>query len=359
MSDEIIAAIEAPRHTATLTGHDTAVRTFASAWAGRRLAHGWLISGPPGIGKATLAWRIARHALSARADEQAADLAVDPQGAIFRQIAAGAHPDCRLVRRSLNPKSTPPRLRGEITVDDIRALSPFLRRTAVQAGWRVVLIDAADEMNVSAANALLKLLEEPPPKVLLLLVCHAPSRLPPTIRSRCRSLPLRPLTNGQLCQTITAHTSAADLAAEDLTIIARLAEGSPGRALALIERGGLAVYRDLLDIMAALPDLDIQRLMALADGFVGAKGEVPYRTYTELLQWWLTSLIRAGARRTDAAILPREQEIRARLLAHGLDPWLTVWEKTRTLFARADSVNLDRKQVVLNVFFALAQAARA
>ncbi|MHA1571179.1 MAG: DNA polymerase III subunit delta' [Alphaproteobacteria bacterium] len=355
MSDEIIAAIEAPRQTSTLIGHDEAEAIFTRAWAGGRLAHGWLISGPAGIGKATLAWRIARYALNLA---RTPSLAIDPQSATFRQIAAGAHPDCRLVRRSINPKSRPAKLRGEIAVDDIRALGPFLRRTAAQGGWRVVVIDTADEMNDSAANALLKLLEEPPPQVLLLLVSHAPSRLLPTIRSRCRTLPLRPLSDSQVSQVIAPHAGASDIPAEDLATIARMAEGSPGRALALIERGGLAAYRDLLGLMATLPDLDIDRLLNLADGFASAKGEGAYRTYTELLLWWLTSLVRAGARRTDASILPEEREIRERLLSGGLDPWLSVWEKTRDLFARADRVNLDRKQVVLNVYFALAEAAR-
>ena len=356
MSDEIVAAIEAPRQTATLIGHDEAEAVFTRAWSGGRLAHGWLISGPAGIGKATLAWRIARYALHATTTP---DLAIDPRNATFRQIAAAAHPDCRLVRRSINPKSRPAKLRGEIVVDDIRALGPFLRQTAAQGGWRVVVIDTADEMNTNAANALLKLLEEPPPQVLLLLVSHAPSRLLPTIRSRCRALTLRPLSDSQVSQVIDTHPAASDIPAEDLAIIARMAEGSPGRALALIERGGLAAYRELLDLMATLPDINIDRLLNLADGFGSAKGEGAYRTHTELLQWWLTSLVRSGARRNDAAILPEEREIRARLLDRGLDPWLSVWEKTRDLFARTDRVNLDRKQVVLNVYFALAEAARA
>lgn len=356
MSDEIIATIEAPRQTESLIGHQEAEATFTRAWSGGRLAHGWLISGPAGIGKATLAWRIARYALS---NGPAPDLAIDPQSPTFRQIAAGTHPDCRLIRRSINPKSRPPKLRGEITVDDIRALGPFLRQTAAQGGWRIVVIDTADEMNTSAANALLKLLEEPPPQVLLLLVSHAPSRLLPTIRSRCRSLTLQPLNDTQVSQVIAADPAAGDLPADDLAVIARLAEGSPGRALALIDRGGLTAYRDMLGLLATLPDLDIDRLLNLADGFAGAKGEGPYRTYTELLQWWLTSLVRAGASRTNTAILPEEQQIRARLLAHGLDPWLDVWEKTRDLLARADRLNLDRKQVVLNVYFALAEAARS
>ncbi len=357
MSDDIIAAIEAPRHTAGLVGHAEAEQTFVRAWRGGRLAHGWLISGPPGIGKATLAWHIARFALSGGAGAGEA-LSVDPSSPVFRQTAAGAHPDCRLVRRSINPKSKPPKLRTEIAVDDIRALNPFLRRTAAQGGWRVVVIDAADEMNISAANALLKLLEEPPPQALILLISHAPSGLLPTIRSRCRALPLRPLTDSQVAEVIAGHVGVGDVAEEDLPIIARMAEGSPGRALALIESGGLAAYRDLLSTLATLPDIDIQRLMTMADNFGSAKGEGAYRTYTELLQWWLSALIRAGARQSTTAVLPEEQEMRTRLLSRGLDPWLAVWEKTRDLLARADAVNLDRKQVVLNVFFALAQAAR-
>ncbi len=173
MSDGIIERIEAPRANGDLVGHGEAEATMRDAWRSGRLAHGWLIGGPAGVGKATLAWRFARFAL-------AGGTMPEPGQTLFRQVASGAYPDCRLLRRSYDMKRSPPHFRSEIAVDDVRALGPFLHQTAVLGGWRVVVVDAADEMNPHAANALLKLLEEPPPRALLLLVAHTPSRLLPT-----------------------------------------------------------------------------------------------------------------------------------------------------------------------------------
>ncbi len=148
--------------------------------------HAWLITGAPGVGKATLAYRFARRLL---AGVQPGDtLAVDPASPVFRRVAVGSHADLLTVEREWDDKKS--RLRGEIVVDDARAISAFLRLTPAEGGWRVVVIDGAEHMNRNAANAVLKMLEEPPPRAVLLLTCAAPGRLLPTIRSRCRRLAL-------------------------------------------------------------------------------------------------------------------------------------------------------------------------
>lgn len=361
MSDEIIERIEAPRAATRLVGHETAAHTLADAWQAGRMAHGWLLAGPPGIGKATLAWRFVKFLQSGGrpGGQGGADdpLACDPADRNIRQILAGAHPDVRLVRRSANPRP-PHRLRTEISVEDVRALGAFMNHTAAGA-WRCVVVDAADEMNLNAQNALLKLLEEPPARTLLLLVCHAPSRLLPTVRSRCRTLLLRPLAEAQVADVLAAQRP--ELAPDDVALLARLAEGAPGRAVELADAGGLDLYRDLVGLLDSLPDLDGQRLHKTADKLSGVAAENAYRTFTGLLQWWLGRMIRSAASGAQEVeeVVPGEATLARRLAADGLEPWLKAWENTRELLVRGDSVNLDRKQVLMTAFFDLAAAARS
>lgn len=359
MSDEIIARIEAPRATARLIGHDDAARTLADAWKSKRLAHGWLLAGPQGIGKATLAWQFVRF-VAAGGVVASGDgpLAADAHHPAVRQVIAGAYPDCRLVRRSLNSRP-PHRLRTEISVEDVRDVGQFLRHTAAMGGWRTVIVDSADAMNVNAQNALLKILEEPPPQTLILLVCHAPSRLLPTVRSRCRTLHLRPLREEQVAAVIAEQ--APDVGVDERAVLARLADGAPGWALDLAEAGGLELYGEMIGLLDSLPALDAVRLHKTADRFAAASGEPAYRTFMSLLRWWLDRAIRAAAAPTGGTmteVIGGEAALTARLTERGLEPWLKAWENVTTLIERADSVNLDRKQVALDTFFELASAAR-
>jgi DNA polymerase-3 subunit delta' len=358
VSDDIIARIEAPRSAPALIGHAAAASALAEAWRSERLAHAWLLAGPPGIGKATLAWQFVRFIAAGGEPGSEGPLATDPQHSAVRQIVAGAYPDNRLVRRSYNARP-PHRLRTEILVEDVRAVGRFLRHTAAMGGWRTVVVDSADAMNINAQNALLKILEEPPPRTLLLLVCHAPSRLLPTVRSRCRTMHLRPLAEDQVAAIIAQQQP--DLAAADRQLMARLADGAPGWALDLAEAGGLDVYRNLIGLLDSLPALDAVQLHRTADRFGGAAGEPAYRTFITLLQWWLGRAIRATAGKTSGSleeVVPGEAALTARLIQPGLEPWLKAWEKVAELTSRAEAVNLDRKQVVLNAFFELAAAAR-
>ncbi len=358
MSDDIIARIEAPRAAPALIGHEAAAAALADAWHSERLAHAWMLAGPPGIGKATLAWQFVRFVAGGGEPAGEGGLSHDLKHPAVRQVIAGGHPDCRLVRRSQASRA-PHRLRTEISVEDVRAVGQFLRHTAAMGGWRSVIVDSADAMNLNAQNALLKVLEEPPPRTLLLLVCHAPSRLLPTVRSRCRTLNLRPLSEDQVATVMAQHE--LDLSDADRQLLARLADGAPGWALDLADAGGLDLYRNLIDLLASLPQLDGVQLHKTADRFAGASGEPAYRTFVALLQWWLSRAIRAAASKADSGfeeVVPGEGDLTVRLTQRGLEPWLKAWEKVAELTTRADAVNLDRKQVVLNTFFELATAAR-
>ncbi|MDE0780082.1 MAG: DNA polymerase III subunit delta' [Alphaproteobacteria bacterium] len=342
MSDELIEAIEAPRlETNSILGHDEETKILMEAWDGGRLSHAWLISGPKGIGKSTLAWRFVRRVLAPEATELPHQgIETNRDHPDIRQIIAGSHPDCRLIRRSYTKKS-PYRFRTEISVEDIREAGIFLHHTAGQSAWRCIIIDAADEMNTNAQNALLKMLEEPPVRTLILLIAHAPSRLLPTIRSRCQDLNLRALTNPQIAEVLARKNTS--LNESDLQIISDISDGSPGRALELAQSGGLELYHELMGLVELLPRIDAERLHAASEKFAGASGESSYRTFLEILKWWLLRHIREGA-------TSRGQE--------ALEPWLKAWEKIDELASRGDSVNLDRKQVVLNTFFELSAAAR-
>ncbi|MEX2616763.1 MAG: DNA polymerase III subunit delta' [Alphaproteobacteria bacterium] len=353
--EEVIA----PRKNPLFRGNESAEATLYRAAQSARMAHAWLIAGPRGIGKATLAYRFARHLLAGPVaaeaglfgDVPAADLSLDPEHPVFRRVASGGHADLLTVERSINPQSK--KLRTEIVVDDVRAATGFLHRTASEGGWRVVIVDTADEMNRAAANALLKILEEPPPATVFLLVTHAPGRLLPTIRSRCRTLTLQPLPSATVLELLGQYRP--ELSAEDAAALTGLSEGSIGAAMDLAEAGGLDLYRDMVRLLAALPRLDIPGVHALGDRLSRANAAEAFETFGRLLQDWLSRIVREGAQgRLPSEIVPGEREAFAAMTAQAnLAQILEVWEKVSRLFTQADHANLDRKQVLIAAFLAL------
>ncbi len=360
-----------PRDTAAFVGHEAAVRTLTESFGAGRLAHAWLISGPRGIGKATLAYRFARHVLAAggapeaslfgAAEAENATGSRDPldmssEDEVFRRVASRSHADLMTLELEFNEKTK--RMRSEIIVDQVRRLIPFFGMTAGEGGWRVAIIDSCDDLNRNAANALLKVLEEPPRQGLLLLVAHTPGRLLPTLRSRCQKLALGPLGAQDAGDLLGAHLPEVPEA--DRAALARAAEGSPGRALELAANGGLGLYAEMVDLFRPLPGLDIPRLHALGDRLNRKGGEAAYRSLMALFTHWLERMVRNGAGGGPGAeVIAGEHAIMAGLAARrGLEDWIEVWEKVRRLVARAESVNLERKQVVLSIFSAVDRAAR-
>jgi|TARA_Y100000294_G_scaffold146282_1_gene141774 DNA polymerase-3 subunit delta' len=353
-----------PRENPDLRGHEEAEKILLDGFHGGRLAHAWLISGPQGIGKATLAYRFARYILAQGGEgagglfsdaQPADDMYLAPDNPVFMRTAAGGHADLKAVERTVNEKTG--KLRSEIVVDDVRAVGRFFAMTAGEGGWRVAVIDSADEMNTSAANAVLKVLEEPPDRALLLLVSHNPGRLLATIRSRCRKLALQPLP-GETVEKLIAE-ALPDLDAGDASTLAYLADGSPGRALALAAEGGLGLYRDMTGLLETLPRLDIPALHAFGVRLGKAGADEAFSTASNLLRWWLARLIlsASGAMAADGPFTAEEKALMDRLgQAAGLDRWFEVWEKINRLLDKTEHANLDRKQVVLNVFLTLENA---
>jgi len=351
-----------PQENFELVGQEASERALLQSALSGRLHHAWLLTGPRGIGKATLAFRFARFLLAgagAEADglfgEGPSSLALDPRHPVFRLVASGGHPDLRLVARSPNPKTG--RMRGEIVVDDVRDAVSFLRLTPSEGGWRVVVVDGAEEMNRNAGNALLKILEEPPARAVLLLVSHSPGRLLPTVRSRCRRLALRPLDDEAIAGYL--GRTMPELGVADRGLLLRLASGSIGRALSLSQSGGLELYRDIVGLLLSLPRLDGAALNQMADRLGRSGADDAFRSAAELLTGWLARMLRQRATgRQEAEILAGEASCMDRLgRSVGLDRWFAFLEATERQFALIDPLNLDRRLVWIGTMLQLQQLA--
>lgn len=351
--------LPAPRETGDLIGQEEAEQAFLDSYLGGRLHHAWLLTGAKGVGKATLAYRMARFVLkygdpeTARAmGAETLDLAADDP--VFRQVAGLGHPDLMLLRRPADEKTK--KLKTVIPVEEVRRTTGFFGKSAGAGGWRVAIVDSADEMNANAANALLKNLEEPPSRSLFILISHQPGRLLPTIRSRCRKLTLEPLSPQAIDALLARH--APGLSPEDAAIASALAEGSAGRALSIAAAGGIALYRQMLDVLAPLPRLNIKAVHGFADAVAKRGADDQFEMGLELLTEWVARLVRlqSGA---GEAVLPQEAELAARMgEMGGLDRWVEVWEKIGALASRAQGLNTDRKLVILNAFSMIEAASR-
>jgi len=268
---------------------------------------------------------------------------------------AGAEPGLAVVTRSLNEKD---KLRGEIVVEDVRRLSRFFGLSAADGGRRVVIVDTADEMNVSAANALLKMLEEPPARTTLLLISHQPSRLLPTIRSRCRTLRLSPLSPDDM-QAALAQTDAELPTNPDH--LAALSAGSVGEAVRLINLGGLEIYAELIGILGTMPRLDRQRALALAEAAAQRGASERFDLLLNLIDVALSRLALTGATGTPPTpeAAPNEAETLARLSASPAKArqWAQAAASITARARHGQSVNLDPAAVVLDTVFKIQETA--
>lgn len=343
-----------PRETPVLFGHARAEEEFLAAFNSDRLHSGWLLAGPQGVGKATLAYRIARFLLTAP-EGPAASLDTPPNNPELALIDAGAHPRLFVLRRGRTEKGDG--FRSQITVDETRRLRDFFQLSATDGGRRVVIVDAADEMNANAANALLKLLEEPPALATLLLIAHRPAALLPTIRSRCRVLRLQPLAPDDLARALAPILGEAASPA-----LAELAAGSVGRAVTLALGGGEAVYGELARLLATLPRLDRAAAARLAESCAGKAGEARLGQMLDMADLVLARTARAGLMGPPAhEAAPGEAMLLTRLAPddHAARAWAELQQdlQGRLRFGRA--VNLDPASLILDMLVRIERTAAA
>lgn len=341
---DALEGVPLPRETTHLVGHRAAEQALLEAYRSGRMHHGWIIAGERGIGKATLAFRLARFILAhpdpASPEVAAAkNLFVAPEHPTARRIAIGAHGNLLHLQREWNEKQA--RYRSELVVESVRRIIPFLGTTAGEGGWRIVIVDPADDMNPSAANAILKNLEEPPQRTLFLLVAKSRGALLPTIRSRTRTLSLDPLSVSETEEVV--RDLAPDIAeGKDAKIAAALAGGSPRRFIELVRRDGVELYRLMRDAIEAR-DRPAQFKLASFAGDAATMEQL-----LDLYEAYVSRRVRGLAE----PIAPRE------LPPAPLVTWAELWEKAALSGREVEEYNLDRRQFVLDLLETSAAALR-
>ena len=326
-------------------------------WQKQTLAGAWLFSGPEGLGKATLAIELAEYILAG---------GTYANQTVKSQVATASHPDMLLIRRGLTDKEKKERQKivdsGKalddkteaersrnpfITVDDIRGIDGFIHMSASgSSSWKVVIIDSADEMNINAANAVLKVLEEPPSQTVMILISHNPAKLLPTILSRCRKASFSPLSETEVAEVL--RKTNPELSASEITTLSRLAEGSPGKAISLLSADALSVFGGLLRLFSDFPKVNAADFYKFAEKY--EKDELAYTTLKDLYITWLYRLIRMqAAGEMEAPITDEEQAVSSRVISLAdKEKLLGLWEKSTVLFNQADNLYLDKKQVMVN-----------
>ena len=321
-----------PRANPILLGHDAAEATILDAIQAGRMHHAWLIQGPEGVGKATLAYRFARRLLAGQGGRTLDLPETDP---VFRRVAAASHADMLTVEREYDTKRR--RMRSQIAVDDVRKINGFMSLTAAEGGWRVVVVDGAEDMNPASANAILKVLEEPPPRAVLILVCSAPGRLLPTIRSRCRRLRLSALDDATMHTLLRRYLP--DLADDQRERLVAMSEGSPGRALAMAEDEGLAIAMVVDNVLSSLPDIPVSKQYDIADQLV--RVETGFATFMDMLRTGVAAAVRAVARGQGDPDQERMVALRP------IEAWTEVWHALTRLQDDTEHANLDKRQAIV------------
>jgi DNA polymerase III subunit delta' len=337
-----------PRFTRELFGHAGPESLLAEQVASGRMHHGWLVMGPEGIGKATLAYRLARYLLAdpSERDPYGQTLAIPAEARAARLVAAGAHPSLLVLRRPY--QSSTKKFAQSIPIDEVRRLRGFMSHTVDEGSWRVVIVDQADDLNANSANGILKSLEEPPPRTVFILLSSEPRRLLPTIRSRCRTLDLGALGREDLRRAVTAAVVASEENPPDPADWPRLeelAEGSVRRALSISASGGLKLYERAVGLVAQLPKVDWPQVHALGDELGSMASEQKFHAFFDFLTALIARLVKA---RATGEGRPHDVDLARRVIRDGMLPaWAEAWEAIHRDVAETLLINLDRKALVL------------
>lgn len=344
MSDEAgdepdrLAGFPHPREATHLFGHYDAQAAILEGLRQGKLHHAWLIGGPEGIGKATFAYMVAKELLGLKGCPAPAGdrLDVDPARQASRLVSNLAHPDLVVLRRQ--PATDKKAAATMIAVETVRRALDVFASTPSDGGWRVCVVDSADDLNASAANALLKVLEEPPARAIFLIIAHQPGRVLPTIRSRCRKLTLRPLAETEIAAVLDGLDVDADSATIGQAIA--LADGSVRRAISRLDPETAALIGGTRGLLARLPDVDIPGVLAMSDQLAGRAAEADFAVFMETVEDWVRHVLLANLAAG----------------AHRLAPLAEVWDKTARAVRETDALNLDRRPLVLSIFQDLSEA---
>ncbi len=337
-----------PRHNHLLFGHHAAEQEMLGAYRAGRLQQAWIIGGEEGIGKATLAWRFARFLFAnprhdSPAVAAARDLSVSPDHPAAHRIASLSLGDLALLRREWNDKTK--KHYTEIRMDDVRHALGMFQHAAGEGGWRICIVDCAEDLNRSGANALLKVMEEPPPRSLFLIVSHRPARILPTIRSRARMLLLNPLSEEEVVQSVLALGEPWSDMKPEVVAAARRAGGSVRQALRFLDKDRMELGESVEELLARLPQIDWQGVHRLADRIAGTAAVDEFDSVVAALFDWLDARVCTGA---------AEGQNAGRLA-----PYAEVWEKVADAVREAEALNLDKRPLVLSIFADLASAVSA
>lgn len=335
-----------PRTNTKLFGHEEIEAMLLRDLASGKLAHGIIFSGARGIGKATLAYRFARALLSGRVDME-----LSSEDPIFNRIAIGSHTDLLVIELLYDPKKD--EYVNEISIEQSRTIAQTLSLTPAEGQWRVVIIDSADALNNKSANAILKILEEPPPQTILMLISHNVGRLLPTIRSRCRIIPLKPLSQKDFVRALSYI--APEISGEELIALGIISDFSPGIALELKEQGALVLYNEIIDLLCSASHIDNQRTLRFCEQIgSGKKAHGNWQLFTHIT---LCILERATKKASGASITQISEEEGAALdklsAMYSASIWATKWQEALSQFLLAQRLHLDYKQVALTFFHSL------
>lgn len=347
-----------PSHNTLMFGHEKQEKLFLDLFEKGTLPHAMIFSGPQGIGKTTMAYRLARFLLKHGKGEEEQDslfaaqplkftsLEVESGDPVSMRVASGGHPDFRCIERAFDTDKG--KQDSALKVETLRKIEPFLRMKSSDGGWRVVIVEDADTMNRNAQNAILKILEEPPSKVLLILVAHRPGALIPTIRSRARMIPFSPLEDTVMRDLLSKH--GCYLEKDHMSLLLKMAEGRIGQAIRLAEEGGITILHDILSYLTNLQNLDMVRIHDLAQEISPAAQDKEYRLFTEMMQWVVRQILfdRARGQKSNPpldAIMPDAS----------LEKLVKISDELKTLFAKTDFSNLDRRDAVRGSFVVISQ----
>lgn len=334
-----------PKNNNYLLGHENVEKMFLEAWKNNSLHQSWLISGIKGIGKATFAYKLARFLLSVEDEKRNnyKSLDVAPDSQVFKQISSGAHPDFKLIERGYIKTEKQKIIKAikdgnymtedelaelkkssVITVDDVRTINEFLAKKSADGRWRVVIIDSVDEMNSSSANAVLKILEEPPHKTVMLLVSHNPARLLPTIKSRCAKLELKPLNEGIVASLLRRYRP--EMSEDDIKKTVAIAGGSIGKAISYADGDAVGFYDKIYRLATSGKNFNTGKLIKFCDEV--SANEENYGLFKELICKFLNEQIKS---------------------LNKVEESLRVFDKAIHTFIEVESLNMDKRQAIMNI----------